>query len=305
MEQDKLWKALFQLLGGEAQLKTMRQIIIYLLDLVQKPTTSSKDVARIIAADPALSTKVLTVVNSPALGVRHQIVDLTHAISLLGFTQIRDIVLSIQILDKMPKSKELQFIRLWKHAFYCGKVAEIIAKNLSKRIETEAFALGLLHDIGKILLCQSNEKAFNAALNNYKYHGGKILHWQSEKQILGMSHAEIGALATVYWQLPETMYKVIWSHHSPKTDSLKTTEESLAQVVNIADTITWTLDFPSVNTVNPFKHYTIENCVGENLLAPLGLTVGRFKDIVATVKKDISKSETLFDWMKSGSPPTI
>lgn len=300
MEQG-LWESFFTLVGGEVSLKSLRQIVNYLLEFIEKPTTSSKDIARVISADPALSAKVITIVNSPAMGLRNKISDLPYAITLMGYDQIRDIVLSVNIVEKMGKREEQQFIRLWKHSFYCAKVAEIIAKIVGKPAG-EAFTLGLLHDIGKILLGYSNQMAFSSALNNYKYQAGKALHWQSEKQVFGMTHAEIGALAVSYWKMPTLLYEGIWHHHSPRTTALNSLSEQMAQIVYVADTLCWTLGHPSVNSVNPYAGANSETCVQENLLAPIGLNRISFRDVAAKAKAAIAKSETVFQWMEQAKP---
>lgn len=297
MDQKKLWTKFYQLVGGEVQLKTLHQVVNSILALIEQPGTSTKDVARLLSSDPALSTKVLTVVNSPAVGLKYQVNDLAYAITLLGHKEIRDIVLSVSIIETSGKREEAQLVRLWKHSFYVAKVGEIIASSLG-RMAGETFTLGLLHDLGKIILCYSNPVGFSTALHNFKYQNGKIQHWESEKQALGMTHAEIGSLAAVHWKLPESIYRGIWCHHSPITGPLQSMEDYLAQVVHIADALCWTLKYPSVDGTNPFALRNAETCVPEDILFPLGLDYKKFKEIIATVKESLVKSETIFEWMK-------
>ncbi len=299
MEQQKAWDSFYKIVGGEVQLKTLRQVVIYLLSLIEKPASTSKDLSQVIKLDSAISTRVLTIVNSPAFGLRQKILDLSHAITYLGFEQVRDIILNVSILEKTGKKQERDFIRLWKHSLLCGKISELIARSIGS-LSGEAFTVGLLHDIGKIILSYSNPAAFSKAQQNYIDHKGKISPWQAEKELFGISHAEIGGLAVVYWKLPEVIYHVVWGHHAPRTGNLTKPEEVLSQIVYAADLLSWALGYPSINNINPYLDKKPEEWVKENYLIPLGLTQGKFQDIVTRAKETIKQTDAIFTSLESG-----
>ncbi len=300
MNQEDLWKRFYAVVGGEPQLYALKQIVTYLLNLIADPKASSKDIARVVSSDPALSANVLKIVNSPIIGLRNKVSDLVLAISLLGYNQIRDIALEISVSQALNAKQNAQMMRLWKHSFYCGKISEIIAASLG-RMAGEAFTMGLLHDIGKILLAYANYDAFETSLNNYRYQRGKVLHWQSEQATIGLTHAEIGGLACVRWQLPDLFYRVIWYHHVPPAGNSKSEEIYLSQVVHLADTLCWNLNHPSVNSVNPYSGKKPETLLSENLLAEVGLSKGRFQDVLTKVNESLKTTELIFNFMKSSN----
>ncbi len=297
MAQEKeIWTRFYQLVGQDVQIKSFHQIVQYLLQFASLPTISSKDLAKGIIMDPAISTKVLAVVNSPAMGLRYQVKDLAYAVSLLGHQQIRDIMLGIAIFNFSGK-EEKQMVRIWKHSFYCAQISEILARAAG-RLQAEAFTAGLLHDLGKVILESNNPSAFQTALKNWEYHRGKLQYWESEKEILGMTHSEIGAMAGMLWKLPEEICYSILAHHAPKTGILKTEAEYLGQTAHIADLLCWVLNRSSLIGPNPFSLRKPETCLPDELLSPLGLNQQIYQEILPEIKEKISKSETIFEWIK-------
>ncbi len=303
MDQKELWDTFYSLVGGDTQLRILRPVIVRHLDLIDKPATSSKDLALLMGASPGISSRILGVVNSPAFGLPNKVSDLTIAISLLGYNKIRDILLSLSILGQLRVKLASQMKQLWKHSFYCAKASEIIAESL-KRMTKEAFSAGLLHDIGKTVLCYTNPSVYSYTRSQYEQAKGRALHWHSERQLLGVSHAEIGALACYYWSLPQVFYKVVWSHHYPTILPTLTPESYLAHVVHIADILCWRAGFPSVNGPNPYLGKKAEECVNRNIIISLGIKEEQFQDIVTRVDEELEKSERIFNWIE-GKTPTL
>lgn len=298
METQALLQTFKKIIGEEIHIRSLRDIVTYLLQAIKNPDASSQDIAKVIMSDPALAARILTIANSPVMGIKHKVADLSLAISLLGHHQVRDIIMNIAIIEKIERRQGVQLMQLWKHSFYCGKIAEVIALDFGK-YPGEAFTLGLLHDIGKILLCYSNERAFFSTIHNYKHQQGKLMHWQSEKQLLGISHAEIGGLAAYNLNLPEFIYKVIWAHHSPHMEGNNETETFLAELIYISDIIAWTLGFPSIEALNPFLNSDPYAIIDQELLKKLGLTKSRFQQLLGKINEGLRKNETIFDWLHS------
>lgn len=302
MAESSQWDKFHSLTGGETQIKALRQVINYLMTFIGSPDSSSKDIAAIVSSDPALATQVLTVVNSAALGLRQHVSDLKLAVTLIGSDSLRDIVLNIAIMEKIGRVREVYMTRLWEHSFYCAKASGIIAGSLG-RLQGEAFTVGLLHDIGKILLCYANHQAFTTAMNNYRYHKGSIQHWESEKHVLGLSHAEIGAMACLEMKIPEAVCKAIWSHHSHLPAHSASADDYLARIIHMADRLCWVFGHPSVNTVNPFLNKPPEACIDDKIYLGTGLSKERFRELIPKIKTAFTTGEAILEAIHSRRGP--
>ena len=123
----------------------------------------------------------------------------------------------------------------WLHCIGTGIVARALARCAPSELSAdpeEAFAAGLLHDIGKIILEQHLHKQFEQALEKSAT-SGTPLH-VCESDIIGVNHTQIGGKLAERWKLPESLVRAI-THHHPSPD--EDTVPHSAAVVNLADYI--------------------------------------------------------------------
>lgn len=138
---------------------TLPTIYTKIEEVTNDPRATASDVANIISQDQASATKVLKLVNSPIFGFKRTISTISQSVVMLGFDEIKKIVLTISIIDAFKDigtSKYLTPIDLWKYSIAMGIVSKIIAENLDNtKVKVESvekvFLCGVLHGIGKLL----------------------------------------------------------------------------------------------------------------------------------------------------------
>jgi len=216
-------------------LPTLSVIANNIMLITQNPKSSALEVGRAISQDQALVSRILRIANSTFYGFPQKITTITHAIVILGFANIRNLVLAASILDMFPtKGGDGYFDReeFWKHSLACGVTSKLIAKRLGLKNLEEVFIWGLLHDIGKLILDAYFDEDFTGVIRLVKEK--EILIRDAELQLLGFDHAEVGGIVADKWGLPGALTKVIRFHHNPPraNESMR-----MVAIVHLADVL--------------------------------------------------------------------
>ena len=214
-------------------LPTLPTVITQMIGVIDNPKTSAKDVASLISTDQALTAKILKLANSAFYGFPRGIATVNHAVVVLGFDTVKNLGLSVSVLERFAGgSADTEFDRqkFWEHSIACGVAARMLAGKLRYRVEGEAFAAGILHDIGKLILSQYFTDEFGeilALVRDEDLYIGK-----AEEQVLGLTHTEIGHWLAEKWNLPDKLVAAIAYHHAP--GSLERDAE-LPSLIHLAD----------------------------------------------------------------------
>ena len=186
-----------------------------------RSTDASVDrVGGIIAKDLAMCTKMLQVLNSAFYGLPRQITDPIEAVNLLGFEVVKSLVLCIQVFSQFDQIKPNYFSidKLWRHSTAVAQAARRIARfeEMDEADADETYTAGLLHDIGKLVLANNFGEQCLEAHKLAREQNTPL--WNVEKQIFGVSHAEIGAYLIAHWGLPLVLAETAALHHCPLAD---------------------------------------------------------------------------------------
>jgi HD-like signal output (HDOD) protein len=183
--------------------------------LMQDPRTSAEELGRAIATDPALVSKVLKLVNSAFYGFPGRISTITQAIVILGFSTIRNVVLTTSVLKAFNKGGAHGFDvgKFWEHSLLTGAIARSLAVEREANFIEETFIAGLLHDMGRIVLCPKLPAEFEKVMLVKEKAG--IPQLAAEQSVLKLTHGEIGGWLARKWNLPMPFVEVMRNHHTP------------------------------------------------------------------------------------------
>ena len=204
------------LLGRMKGLPTLPASVARLIRVLDDPASSARDVSVALGTDQTLATKALQIVNSPFYGFPRRVDTLDHAVAILGYRPIRELVLVTCLFQEIKHqngSQALDRKRLWRHALGTGAAAKTLSKLTGRHSEESVFLAGLLHDIGKVLLdaCLPKEYAGVVELARKE----KLLIIEAEERLLGTTHTEFGYWLAEEWNLPLNLTSAVLHHHDP------------------------------------------------------------------------------------------
>jgi HD-like signal output (HDOD) protein/CheY-like chemotaxis protein len=194
------------------------KIYFQVAEEVKSPHCSIERIADLISQDPAITAKVLQLANSAVFGLQLNVIRPVEAVTYIGLETTKAIVLLAHTFASFDTLKLSGFSveELWRHSVRTGQFAKRIAtiETDSLDIAEQAFAAGLLHDIGKLLFAANHAGVFTKVLRLAKEQHCNL--WEAEAQLLpGMGHAELGATVLGIWGLPKTVTEPVALHHCP------------------------------------------------------------------------------------------
>ncbi|MCE9547703.1 MAG: HDOD domain-containing protein, partial [Planctomycetia bacterium] len=226
-------------------LPTLPAIAVRLLSLTGSADTKIEEVTQLLAGDPSLTGKLLSLVQSAACGARVPVTNIRQAVVMLGFEALRNLVLSVKVFEVFSKPNDQDgdepsaFNRgeFWKHSLAVATAAEMIAGKLKGKLSAQdAFVCGLLHDIGKVAFDTVMPKSFSRVAEVATLTRGDIA--EVEKRIIGLDHAIAGKRLAQAWNLPTMIVQAIWLHGAGPTAIMQgVTDPAIVHVIALADLI--------------------------------------------------------------------
>ncbi len=222
------------LVARQPRLGTLPAVYYQLLDVIRQPSSTAGAISEVILTDPGLSARLLKLVNSAFYGFPRRIETVSRAVTLVGTRQLCDLALAtsvIRVFEDIPQNL-LTLDSFWKHSLATGICARVIAENGLDVDSERLFVAGLLHDVGRLVLCLSEPEKMARALELSRQRE-ELLH-QTEKEMFGFTHADVGACLLDQWGLPVSLVEAVRWHHRP---SAADEHQELTAVVHLADVI--------------------------------------------------------------------
>ena len=190
-----------------------------LVSLLDQPSVSNDEVVQALRCDNVLTAKLLRACNSPYFGLAEPVTSVDQAVFLLGHQQILHIVLTIAFGSAMVvplPGYAVEASELWRHSLVTATAGELIASEFTDlNVEPPvAFTIGLLHDIGKLVLSQTLTADIQADIRR-RIEQDKLARVEAEKAVLGTDHGEVGAQLLQSWHLPDDLVEAVANHHQP------------------------------------------------------------------------------------------
>ena len=202
------------ILNSFKEFPAMPNVVMQALNVMKDPESSLKELAKIISYDQSLSTKVLTLVNSAYYGFSQEITSVSRAIALIGMSKAKNIIITVAMRPMLTNQGDKE---LWKHSITTAVGCEIFAKNFRLMDPDEAFVVGFLHDLGKVVLNMKDSALYDKVKETVKYNHNLL---ETEQAYFGVNHCQIGSLLVKRWQMPLLINNVVKYHHTPNLSSL-------------------------------------------------------------------------------------
>ena len=195
------------------------------MEVCNRPATSSHDLNRVISLDPVLTGKVLKLINSAFYSLGREVTSLTHAIILLGINTIKNLALSNAVLEGIGGRKDafrcLSMDDFWVHSLGVGVISRSFARltGIPVTDQEEYFVAGLLHDLGKIPLNHCCPEAYKRSMEAVNLEHKTL--YEAEKTYLGLDHCRVGGLIAEKWRLHRDLSDVFYFHHDQSEEREK------------------------------------------------------------------------------------
>lgn len=212
-------QALLDVISRVETLPSLPSLFSEVMEEIASPEGSLARVGEIISKDVGMSAKILQLVNSSFFGQPTRVTSAVRAVSLLGLETVKALVLSAKIFSQCtrPGPPGYNIAALWNHSLRTGVFAKNIARaeNGGRSQIDEAFMAGLLHDVGKLILLDRLPEACGEIALAASRSGCRL--WEAEREVLGTTHAQVGAYLLGIWGISEPIVEAIAFHHCPDT----------------------------------------------------------------------------------------
>jgi HD-like signal output (HDOD) protein len=201
------------------QLPPFSPVLNHLMATLADDNVSFAKLADLIERDTVLSGNVLRLVNSALYGRRGNVSSVRAAVSILGLNKLRNFLLGLSVSrlwSRVRTPETWSMARFNGHAIAVAVLADRLVQKTAVEYPEGAFAAGLLHDLGRLMIATALPDEF-ARIRAMRVSSGKTLE-QCEYSIIDTSHAELSAAALGRWNLPTPIQKAVLYHHHPELD---------------------------------------------------------------------------------------
>ncbi len=232
---DKTKTVVDRALSDIGDIATLPQVTIKIIEIVEDSKSTARDLHEVIRNDPALSVKVLKVVNSAFYGLPGQVASVDRAIILLGLSAVKNISIAASIarLFKGKRiSEQFSAADLWRHSVGVAVAARALAKCSPHPVMAdEIFVAGLIHDIGTLVERQVFPEQFAEVIQRCTDTDLDFL--ATEREVIGADHQAFGVGLTTKWKFPRHLRAAVGFHHTPQAVSVEL--RNIASVIQAAD----------------------------------------------------------------------
>ncbi len=268
-----------QRLDNIEDLPTIPHTLHQVLTSLDKVSSSAQTLEAIIREDPVLTAKILKMANSPYYGLPGEISSIARAVVILGFEEVKNLVIGLSLTGAFTGNlgiKEFDSKGIWLHSVAVAITSKILADSVSEVDPDELFTAGLIHDIGRLLMCLYFPKELREILDLQQRENIPLA---VAEERYGLTHGEIGAYLTQKWQLSDMLVNVVRYHHHPQGAGPYI---KAASIIFLADEIChklkigWSFDYGEKKILVPKS---------------LGLNAETIKKVAQRIKKEKEKIE--------------
>jgi HD-like signal output (HDOD) protein len=225
-----------EVVKGIDEVSTLPRVMQRILDIVSDPNSGAGDLQDILQTDPALTAKLLRVVNSTYYGLREKVGNVKRAVVFLGFKTVKNIAVAASVCDLFQSDESIKSYsrnQLWRHCVAVAVCSRSIALRAGLNITEEVFTMGIMHDIGIIIEDQYVHDAFVQCVESPAFDESGLV--EAEQRHLGFHHGRLGSQVALSWGIAPDIAKPMAYHHDP---SASPEQHSLgAAILYLADVL--------------------------------------------------------------------
>ena len=208
------------------------RIAVRILKLFEDDSLSTYQLAKAVSLDPILAAYILKISNSAFYGFKTKIKNLSDAIAIIGFEEVKKVVVMVSMKNAFSASDEFDKI-LWEHSLAVAVATSEFNHKLRLTDDGSAYIMGLLHDMGKVVFKKTKELNYLESVLRRAYDNdlpAKVL----EEEEYGYNHADVGAYLLETWNFDQEIIDAVGFHHI-NFDAIKKDFLKNAALVSLAD----------------------------------------------------------------------
>lgn len=267
-----------------AKLKPIPRVVNRILAIQKDPESAMEDLTSVIIHDAVTTANLLKAANSAYYARPKPFESVRQAVVYLGMDEIVDLVLmsnSAGNLKRAQKGYALEAGQLWRHSVSSALISRELSQKLKLANTHLVFTSALLKDIGKVVLEQyvgAHAKDIHTLVEQ-----DKLSFIEAEKRVIGIDHAELGAMTAKIWRFSPEMVDIIRHHHQPGK-ALKAKQEAV--VVHLGDTVCMMMGIGAGADGLAYRF-------DQQLIRKTGLTDRDLQEIIAGFSEKIEEIENL------------
>ena len=268
-----------------SDIATLPEVTVKIISIVEAPRSTARDLHEVIKTDPALSARLLKVVNSAFYGLPGQVSTIDRAIVLLGLSTVKNIAIAASISRLFTGERISETFTgkdIWRHSVAVAVLTRQIYQHaFSHQPDAEeAFLCGLIHDLGLLVIRQAFPEQLAQVIDHCAKKGGNFC--EVEEKIVGANHQQFGQQLAAKWKFPTRLRTVLGYHHA--VDTLSPENRAMAAVIHVADTI-------AAQEKIGFPLTAAEQTLAPELLASIDLTPDAVEEFRAGLADNLSSAE--------------
>lgn len=220
------------LVKGVVKLISLPEIYIRVTQLLEDENHNARQLGDIISHDPALTARILRIVNSAYYSLAVKIEVVSRAVSVIGEDDLRNLVLATSAVDTFSRipNQLIDIDLFWRHSVHTGIVARLLSRHCNILHGERLFVAGMLHDIGKLILYYKEPELSQKVLIQAADSDGLLFN--AENEIIGFNHSDVGAALIDAWKLSDTLKEVVAHHHTPLKAKNYPIETAIVHIAN-------------------------------------------------------------------------
>jgi HD-like signal output (HDOD) protein len=273
-------------LSAVGEIATLPEVTVKIIEVVEDPKGTARALHEVIKKDPALSAKVLKVVNSAFYGLPGQVASVDRAIVLLGLSAVKNIAIAASLSRLFKNSKESDLFdarEVWRHSVAVGVAAKKISQAAGDVAgHEEMFLAGLIHDLGLMISRQAFPEQINDVIRAKMADQGSFI--ELEQKIVGATHQDLGDALTTKWKFPRHLRAAVGFHHHP--EGLAAELKRIGMIIHCADIL-------CCQEGHGFHLTADDEEFTEDLLTSINISVEQLVEVRDNMADELAEAEAL------------